>query len=131
MRESRVAAHGTRRQRERAPLPLFAVVDGDKIPPRCFGDPVCAVAVDRRRLRAYEALCESLCRNGQVGITTVEVGGAPRVAALLPIGGVLAVSLLRPEYTEALADGLRARSVRRASARSARTERPAQERRAA
>jgi hypothetical protein len=97
-----------RRSREHAQaVALYAIVDGDKIPPRCFGEPLCLAASDRRGAKAYEALCEKLCRNRQVGITAVAYDGAARLAALLPIGGVLAVSLLRPEFTWALAEGLR------------------------
>jgi len=110
---------------------LFAIVDGDKIPPRCFGELLCVAATDRRCAKAYEALCDVLCRNRQVGITTVALDGAPTVAALVPIGHTLAVSPLRPEYTRALADGLRALLRRGRSRRVRRIQRMTLERRAA
>ncbi len=125
----RSAMHARTRRASRARVPLFAVVDIDRIPARCFGDPLCVAAADRRCEKAYEALCESLWRNRQVGITTVELDGVPRVAALVPIGGVLAVSPLLREYTDALADGLR--GARRAKRRAQRYDGDAQERRAA
>jgi hypothetical protein len=79
------------------PVSVFAVVDGERIPPSCYGEPMCIASAERRWARAYDALCRSLCDNGQVGITAVEVDGEPCVAALLSIGGVLAVSPLSPD----------------------------------
>jgi len=86
---------------------LYAIVDGDKIPARCFGEPLCLAASDRRGARAFDALRRMLYRNRQVGITAVALDGATRLAALVPIGRSLAVSLLQPEYTRELTDGLR------------------------
>lgn len=94
------------REREQ-PLALFAIVDGDKIPPRCLEESLSVAAAGRRCEKAYDELCDALCRNHQVGLTTVSLDGEARVAALFPIGGILAVTPLRREYTAALAEGLR------------------------
>jgi hypothetical protein len=123
------ASPRARRSRQRAqPVPLFAVVDGDKIPPRCYDEPLSVAAADPRCAKAYDALCESLSRGRKVGITTVEVDGSPRLAALVPIGRVLAVSPLRRDYTAAFADGLRSGARPR---RSRARDRECDERRAA
>lgn len=111
MRVSRSSRDGpvARRLRRRPQrVSLYAIVDGDKIPARCFGEPLCLAASDRRNLKAFDALRRSLCLNRQVGITAVALDGATRLAALVPIGQALAVSLLQPEYTRALTDRLRA-----------------------
>jgi non-homologous end joining protein Ku len=93
--------------RDRAqPLALFAIVDCERIPPRCLDESLSVAATGRRCEKAYGALCDALCRNHQVGLTTVSLDGEPRVAALLPIGGILAVTPLRREYASALAEGL-------------------------
>jgi hypothetical protein len=119
MRNSGSTRGAVRRASRRSgaqPLSLFSVVDGDRIPARCFGEPLRIVAAARRRwTKACDALCRRLSRNRQVGLTTVDVDGAPRVAAVLPIGRVLAVAPLRAEYTRALASGLRRRSRARRS----------------
>jgi hypothetical protein len=119
-------SRGPRRRAQ--PVALFAIVDSGKIPAGCFGEPLLSVAAtDRRSKRAYRTLCETLARNKQVGITAVDVGGRTQLAALLPIGRLLAVSPLQREYTLALAASLRAG----ARAHAQRPRRPSQERRAA
>jgi non-homologous end joining protein Ku len=101
------------------PLDLLAIVDGDRLPPRCLDDTLTVAADDGGCEKAYEALCDALSRNHQVGLTTVSLDGEPRVAALLPIGGVLAITPLRREYAAALADGLREADAADARTRAA------------
>jgi non-homologous end joining protein Ku len=107
MQSTRETPPQRRSRRRKHPLSVFAVVDGDKIPPRCFGEPVRIAASDGRGAKAFDALCRMLRRNRQVGITAVALDGATRLAALVPIGNALAVSLLQPDYQRALTDGLR------------------------
>jgi hypothetical protein len=105
-RRGRRSDSGRRLRLREQPVALFAIVDGDKIPPRCLDESLSVAAAGRRCEKAYDELCDALCRNHQVGLTTVSLDGEPRVAALLPIGGILAITPLRREYAAALAEGL-------------------------
>lgn len=109
MRTPRRRVQPARARRPAQPLALLAIVDGDRIPPRSLGDALCIASVSRRFAKAYAALAETLGRNRQIGLTAVAVDGEPCVAALVPVGGVLAVTPFRREYASAWADGLSGR----------------------
>ena len=107
IRAPRRGARSARSRERGQSLAMFAIVDGDRIPARCFGDALCVASTSARFAKAYAALARTLCRNRQIGLTALALDGEPCVAALVPVGGVLAVTPFRREYAHALADGLR------------------------